>query len=150
MENASKALLIAGAILIAILIISLAVLIFNRFGGSAKEAANMDEQEVKVFNSKITPYLGEKISGSQVNALIQHVISVDTSAVSSGDTFKAITITFPSTSGTKTIKVNGTGESATLSGAGASDAKRVTTGKYYKVNGTHDTNGLLTTLVVTE
>ena len=34
MENASKALIIAGSILIAIIIISLGVLVFNKFGDS--------------------------------------------------------------------------------------------------------------------
>ena len=71
MENASKALIIAGAILISIMIVSLGVLIFNKMGNSAKEAANMDEQEIANFNSKLTPYIGQNISGSQVNALIQ-------------------------------------------------------------------------------
>ena len=36
MENASKALIMAGSILIAILIISLGIVIFNRFGDNAK------------------------------------------------------------------------------------------------------------------
>ena len=39
MENASKALIIAGAILLAILIIALGVFIFNK----AKSATNMDD-----------------------------------------------------------------------------------------------------------
>ena len=90
MENASKALIVAGAILVSILIVSLGVMIFNSMSGTAKKMANMDEQEIAAFNSKITPYLGQNISGSQVNALIQHVISTDISAVQSGETFKAI------------------------------------------------------------
>ena len=57
MENASKALIIAGAILVSILIVSLGVLIFNNFSESAKDMANMDKEEIAAFNSKITPYL---------------------------------------------------------------------------------------------
>ena len=55
MENASKALIIAGSILVAILIVSLGVMVFNRFSGTAKEMANMNEQEISAFNSKIQP-----------------------------------------------------------------------------------------------
>ena len=58
MENASKALIMAGAILIAILIISLGVYVFNNMSSTAKNSANMDKQEISNFNSKITPYLG--------------------------------------------------------------------------------------------
>ena len=51
MENASKALIIAGAILISILLISLGIVIYN----SAKDAAStdqMDDFQVSAFNSK--------------------------------------------------------------------------------------------------
>ena len=53
MENASKALIMAGAILIAIMIISLGILVFSRMSSSAKSAANMDEQEISNFNSNV-------------------------------------------------------------------------------------------------
>lgn len=143
MENASKALIIAGAVLISIIIVSLGVYVFSNFSNSAKEMANMDEQEIASFNSKIKPYLGESISGSQVNALIQYVISTDISVAQSGETYKAITITFPGNS--SGIKVN----NSTVSYG--TNTKRVETGsgKYYKVEGTYDSNGLITTINVT-
>ena len=145
MENASKALIVAGAILVSILIVSLGVMIFNSMSGTAKKMANMDEQEIAAFNSKITPYLGQNISGSQVNALIQHVIATDISAVQSGEPFKAIKITFPGND--SGISVDNSGKISYGSGP-----KRVETGanKYYKVNGTYDSNGLITTITVTE
>lgn len=141
MENASKALIIAGAILVSILIVSLGVMIFNSMSGTARKMANMDEQEIAAFNSKITPYLGKSISGSQVNALIQYVISNNIACANSGDTHKAITITFPISGGTNTISINNTNSTLT---------KRVDTGanKYYKVQGTYDSNGLITTITV--
>ena len=145
MENASKALIIAGAILISIMIVSLGVLIFNKMGGSAKEAANMDEQEIANFNSKITPYVGKNISGSQVNALIQLVISIDNSAKSSGDTTKAVSITYPlETGGTNTISFSGGDVS------GLSNGKRVKTGAgvYYTVSASYSDNGLINKITV--
>lgn len=151
MENASKALLIAGAILIAILIVSLGVLIFTRMSSSAKEAANMDEQEIANFNSKITPYVGEKISGSQVNSLIQLIISIDQSAVSSKDKNKVVTIKYPIEGSTtpNTISVDTSLDTWQVTGTGAS--KRVKTGpsSYYKVEATYGTNGIINEIKVT-
>lgn len=143
MENASKALIIAGAILVSILIVSLGVFIFTNASSKAKEMANLDEQEVSAFNSKITPYLGKSISGSQVNALIQYVISNDLACIQSGETVKVITITFPKESGTNTIRLEGNKLQGT-------NVKRVETGanKYYEVQGTYDSNGLITTIKV--
>jgi len=142
MENASKALIIAGAILVAILIISLGILIFNNFGNKAKEMANMDKQEITAFNSRIIPYLGNSISGSQVNALIQYVISNNLACVKSGETFKAIRIKYP----TNTAGIYYSGTEVTY----GNNVKRVETGpsKFYKVNATYNDNGLITLIEV--
>ena len=143
MENASKALIMAGAILIAILIISLSVYIFNNMSTSAKDSANMDKQEISNFNSKITPYLGENVTGTQVNSLIQLVISIDNAAVSSnGNINKKIEITFP---GGGRITVNGT------TVVGIDGPKRVETGpdKIYIVKETYDNStGLINKITV--
>lgn len=136
MENASKALLIAGAILIAIMIISLGVFIFSRFGGTAKEMANMDEQEIRSFNSKITPYLGKAVSGSQVNALLQYCLSVNMAANNSGETYKQIT-------------VNDGGNATSLATTDTTYNRVETGGKPYTVQGVYDSNGLLTTITIT-
>ena len=130
MENASKALIMAGAILIAIMIISLGILIFSKMSDSAKSAANMDEQEIANFNSKLTPYIGQNVNGSQVNALIQLVISIDNSAVSSKDTIKVVSVEYPIDDAGNTNKID------VVSGKvdGADNVKRVITGagKFYK------------------
>ena len=59
MENASKALIIAGAILLAIIIISLGIMVVNnarnQIGG-----ANLNAQEVQAFNSNWESYIGDK------------------------------------------------------------------------------------------
>lgn len=92
MENASKALIIAGSILIAIMIISLGIYIFKQYSSFAKENADLSEQEISAFNSKITSYLGEGISGSQVNALLQYCLANNMSAQQSGETYKCIEV----------------------------------------------------------
>ena len=68
MENASKALIIAGAILLSILIIGLGMMVFN----NAKDAisgANLDDSKVAAINSKFENYLGPKVKGSNVKSL---------------------------------------------------------------------------------
>ena len=85
MENASKALIIAGAILLSILLISLGILIFSQAQDTIG-SINMNEQEVMAFNNKFTPYEGESIRGSQVNALAQAVITNNQSALDKGET----------------------------------------------------------------
>ena len=71
MENASKALIIAGAILLAILIIALGVYIFNQ----ARSATNMDDlsnQQVEAHNATFQNYEGT-INGTQAKALIDAI-----------------------------------------------------------------------------
>ena len=155
MENASKALIIAGAILISILIISLGIVVFTNFKGKAIDQANMDEQEIASFNSKITPYVGQNISGSQVNALIQYVISLNTSAASKGDLTKSVKIKFPVTTSTgtetnNTIEAKKEGENFKVSYANTSYPKRVATGNnlFYEVQATYGDSGLISNITV--
>ena len=71
MENASKALIIAGAILIAILLISSGVLIINSTGGVREEIqSSSDNLEVQSFNEQFTAYEGGLVSASQVKSLL--------------------------------------------------------------------------------
>ena len=67
MENASKALIIAGAIILAVLIIILGMYFYNQAAGVGK-SVNMTEYEIQQFNSKFTMYEGE-ISGAQAKQL---------------------------------------------------------------------------------
>lgn len=70
MENASQALIIAGAILLAILLIAIGMFIFNKANTSIQDAAKgMDQNAIAVVNGKFTPYQGT-ISGTQLKALI--------------------------------------------------------------------------------
>ena len=72
MENASKALIIAGAILLAIVIISLGLIVVNNTRDTV-DSANMNEQEVQAYNAKFTPYEGSNISGTRVKTLCQAI-----------------------------------------------------------------------------
>lgn len=59
MENASKALLMAGGVLIGVLVISLAVFLFADFGATSAEInAQNAQKQITAFNSKFTVYQG--------------------------------------------------------------------------------------------
>ncbi len=80
MENASKALIIAGAILISILLISIGILLIN----SAQDTANsgtiaMSSQAIQAFNSQFTEYEGSNKSSREVSQLLDTVISSNAS-----------------------------------------------------------------------
>lgn len=75
MENASKALLIAGAVLIVILLIAVGMKIFNSSSSTADQVdTNMQTVEITTFNNKFLQYEGKQ-SGTQVKALINVVIA---------------------------------------------------------------------------
>ena len=95
MENASKALIIAGAILLAILIISLGILIFSQAQDTVG-SVNLSEQEIIAFNNKFITYQGDNKRGTEVNALIQAVRTNNQSAHDSGATEKIVKFVGPS------------------------------------------------------
>ena len=84
MENASKALIIAGAILISILIVGLGVIIYNNVSGIATDA-NMDTQAISTHNSPFEGYYGESQSGSNVRALMTAVSANNRSAAANDE-----------------------------------------------------------------
>ena len=68
MENASKALIIAGAILLSISIIAIGMAVFRNAQG-AMEGAGLDAEKVEAYNSKFDSYVGSQ-SGTKVKALL--------------------------------------------------------------------------------
>lgn len=76
MENASKALIIAGAILISILLISVGIMVMNSIAGVQSGAeGQMDAMAVQTFNTKITQYAGTNRRGTVVKSLYDAVIA---------------------------------------------------------------------------
>mgnify|MGYP005781722369 FL=1 len=78
MENASKALIIAGAILLAILIISLGIMIYNQASGVVNNNS-MSQVDISSFNQQFTQYEGTNVRGAQVNSLLSQVQSSNVS-----------------------------------------------------------------------
>ena len=74
MENATKALLIAAAVLIAIILISLGVYVVTLAQNQMKGAeTGLNEVEIQSFNATYKSYEGTSVSGTKVKALVESV-----------------------------------------------------------------------------
>lgn len=76
MENATKALLIAAAVLIAIIIISLGVYVVSLAQNQMQGAeSGLNDVEINSFNATYNSYAGTSISGTKVKALVDTVFN---------------------------------------------------------------------------
>lgn len=67
MENATKALLIAGGVLIAIIILSVMVIMFQKTGNVTKTYdQTISQEEITKFNSNFTKYIGQELTIHEV------------------------------------------------------------------------------------
>lgn len=125
MENATKALLIAAAILITIVVISVGVYVLNSGTTMVKENSDMSDIEISTYNTKFEAYCGTRVSGTKVKELIK---KVEQHNRSTEDDSKKITLT------------------------GVTSTSSVGTGNSYKVevpdNG-YTTAGLISTINIT-
>lgn len=75
MENASRALLIAGTILIVILLIAAGMRLFNSTSSTEEMVeTSIKSSEVETFNSKFMQYFGTKKKQSDIQSLVNAVI----------------------------------------------------------------------------
>ncbi len=132
MENATKALLIAAAVLVAILIISLGLMIFNNASDVVTNNANLSEYEIQAFNDKFLNFQGESVSGTRVNSLIRTAFN---SNLSEEDEGRKIEIAYKSS--------DTGGESLILQRSSSIQPSRLDTGARYKVVATYDENSKL-------
>ena len=68
MENASKALIIAGAILLAIAIIGIGMFVYTSVSDTIRDAANMSAEQIDAYNQPFLNYQGD-IRGSNAKSL---------------------------------------------------------------------------------
>ena len=140
MENATKALMIAGAVLIAILIIGVGMMIYNSAQGSIEGATSqVAQQEVEMFNSGFAQYEGKR-SGSQVKALISSVLNNNNKYGENGDNVPE-----------KVVKVTGEGKTDATSSADLSSIRAsVVAGKQYNIALTYNDFGYVSTITITD
>lgn len=86
MENASKALTIAGGILIGLLVIGALILMFNQIGDYEKAQSKNDKNsQLAEFNNDYERYLDDKgINGTDVISLINKVMDYNKKAAKGG------------------------------------------------------------------
>ena len=140
MENATKALLIAAAVLIAILLISLGVGVFNT---ASEQMGNADltEYEVQKFNDKFKNFEGTTVSGAEVNALLETVFNHN---MTQEDGNTRVAVKYSGTTG----KPSGWVDAVTTAKPTAS-YKKVSTGAAFEVSLAYNTNsGLVTTITI--
>ena len=140
MENASKALLIAGAVLIVILLIGIGMLIYSKSTGVIDTAAStMNSQEIQSFNSQFTPYEGTQ-KGSSVKSLISTITA--NNATYQNETDKKVTITIGVGDLQEGIGENKVESAEQMSGVSA----KISTSHSYKVTFTEYKNGLISNI----
>ena len=81
MENATKALLIAGSILVVILLIAMGLRIFNTSKGTTEAAqTTMSSTSVTMFNSQFIMHSGNNKSKSEVKEIVNKIIANNSSS----------------------------------------------------------------------
>lgn len=143
MENATKALLIAAAVLVAILIISLGLVVYQ-MASETIDSVNFSGQEVTAFNDQFLQYQGENKRGSEVNALRKTILQANMKSVSEG---------LSAADGAKFVKLDDqTGQGCTIEKSDTSlGTKAFNTSKLYKVSITYDSaTGFVDTVTVQE
>ncbi len=93
MENASKALLMAGSVLIALLILGALLLMFNNLS-SYQKIGEQDTREAQVieFNNQFTSYLRDDVRGSDIVSLMNRVVDYNTRKGNHTEGFKKMKI----------------------------------------------------------
>ena len=92
MENASKALIIAGAILISIMIIGLGVAIFSK-AKSNINSQNLNSEVAQAQNEKFSSYIGDRMTASEVKSLMS-VIRTNNITGASSDDIKTVYVSY--------------------------------------------------------
>lgn len=91
MDNASKALVMAGAILIAVMLISLGVLVFNQVSTNIGNMSDLETKVVEAHNKEFLNYVGINQSVSDVKNLISAINAFNLSK--DGNEYGRITVT---------------------------------------------------------
>ena len=131
MENATKALLIAAAILVAILIISLGLAVYNK-AANATDSADLSQAQVQAQNEKFLKYEGESKRGSEVNALLETVLNANLTAASDAE---KVTVTLDNND--------------VITKSTTSIDTRAATSKLYKIKCTRGSDGIVESIEIT-
>jgi len=136
MENASKALIIAGAILLSIAIIGIGMYVYQ-MASSTVSKANMTSQEIDAYNSEFVKYEGTN-NGSQVRAMLDVIRSHN--LINDDDASKQIVVAVGECDGST---VDDDGTAGTAAGTIGTLKNAVVSGTKYKVTFNYTSTGLI-------
>ena len=139
MENASKALIIAGAILLAIAIIGIGMYVFNMASNTVNQA-NMSGQEKTAYNSEFTSYEGNQ-TGTTVKALIDTIRTHN--LTNKDDLSKQIVYSLGAKDSTASNCTNHAGDTAQGTTITTANKTAITAGTTYVVSFGYSTTGLI-------
>ena len=143
MENASKALLIAGAVLIVIVLISVGMLIVSQANKVTDQTEGITStQAAQTFNNQFTTYTGVQ-SGSSVKSLLTLIATNNATNSVSKDHIIDVTITDTKTTTAALGKTNVTAD------INAKISSIPNTAKYTVVTTTQDSDGYITGISIT-
>ena len=143
MQNASKALIIAGAILLSILIIGLGMFIYQQASG-AMQGVGLDSQQVDSYNSTFTSYEGTQ-SGTAVRSLCDRVRSHNNTQVD--DTTLQVGIQYGGNGLAKTQ--DNIDEAVTVEMTNAVKSA-IRSGKRYRVDFNYGDSGMIVGIIITD
>ncbi len=145
MENASKALIIAGAILLAIAIIGVGMAVFNNASDSVS-GTDMASEEVTAYNSEFDSYLGT-VRGSRAKTLINTVKQHNLTAIDDSEKVQVLTV-----AGESEVPVDEVDVENAASTAGLQEtANNIQSGRTYDVTFGYDpSSGKITTVYIVE
>ena len=144
MENASKALIIAGAILISILIISFGVIILGQ-GSDVINNANMSDTEITAFNGKFEAYEGTSVRGSNVKQLMRTVAAHNRTQDGADKRVQVVGLSSSSTIPTtySAVADNANSVITKSDGSDGTAANQVSTSNFYEVKCVYTSTGLV-------
>ena len=136
MENASKALIIAGAILLSILLISLGIMVYNNAKGTVGNA-NLSKEEVSAFNSQWESYTGTGKTASEIKTMFSAIIS--SNRVEASNLNRIVKVSYAA----KVLD----GVNAKVTNKAPTQIPNISSNKMFKVVATYS-NGLIVTLTI--
>lgn len=147
MENASKALIIAGSVLLAIMLVAMGVTIFTRARNSA-DSTSLDATEISMFNQKFERFDGKR-SGSNIKSLCSFAIS--NASTNKDDSSKLPTIYYKKGTSDEKKAIGGTTATKKIQ-TYIDDISNIRTNIYtttdYNVSISYGTSGLIETIEI--
>ncbi len=148
MENASKALIIAGAILLSILIIGIGMYVYSSSTATLDSAVSqMSANEIQTFNRQFTQYSGKQ-SGANVITLLSACAANAAANTGADERLPDIDCMNFADGGKTDVDVVSTGQEANISGINSVKPQIVNSHTYYVQCDLDNSTGLVNKITI--